>query len=663
MVNTNTSLSAEFENPVEVAPPQDEATAPHVPKKALPRITFSRIFCCLVCTFIGFVVFHIWHIENQTDDMAERCGVCAWGFGIPGDGDVIWDENDMPYDLTDPRSYGRYRMSAPGNMTHGCFDPYLQAAKDFNPQGIGLKNYNQVPPGTPLLDANGIAEDGDGMSGPVEHQYCSRAACQDACAAYPPCNNTAPPCTCPTKLPVEADASGNLTCGEPCPAGLEMEEVQNPSKLDCKDNVDGVDCDKAPIVQVITPRKCFKPQGANVVAIAGLLFVMVFAPASVVAFIYNRRQKKRNAELLRRQTELRDRGRTAGEMGGVSTADLGELMHTIPIHLTPPRLHPQLKHTSLRTQLSRHQQLTRMCLPPTYHTDGDGELDGHDHVAQHCVVSFPGGPEWQDLLDVVHERKVQDDYAWQRFRKSIGDFPGNSNRWAGPASGEDPPSLISCCADAKFISLCGGGKVQLLSWSCCCARRIKDLDAEYDGDLLREGDVDLACVFVENTPSPEKAHPTDQYTDDCSSKIGTTANDVQAVRVQNPMDSKRDGLTVELDLLPASTALAHQLSFSERRSHGGLQCYCARLGAMNSDLKCGYQDDDGCVRQGDDGCEWFEKWLANVDRAVVGGAKLHVIQKSDVPKDYWTLGQPLGHAQCLEVLILESRECNGCISF
>ena len=84
---------------------------------------------------------------------------------------------------------------------------------------------------------------------------------------------------------------------------------------------------------------------------------------------------------------------------------------------------------------------------------------------------------------------------------------------------------------------------------------------------------------------------------------------------------------------------------------------------MNSDLKCGYQDADGYVRQGDDGCEWFEKWLANVDRAVAGGAKLHVIQKSDAPKEYWTLGQPLGHAQCLEVLILESRKCNGCIGY
>lgn len=47
--------------------------------------------------------------------------------------------------------------------------------------------------------------------------------------------------------------------------------------------------------------------------------------------------------------------------------------------------------------------------------------------------------------------------------------------------------------------------------------------------------------------------------------------------------------------------------------------------------------------------------MVNVDAAVSAGATLHVVQKCDQPKEFWTKGVPLGHAQYLEVLTLEQR--------
>lgn len=85
------------------------------------------------------------------------------------------------------------------------------------------------------------------------------------------------------------------------------------------------------------------------------------------------------------------------------------------------------------------------------------------------------------------------------------------------------------------------------------------------------------------------------------------------------------------------------------------QCYCRRLGSLNDDLRSGYHTPEGLPRAGDDGCEWYQKWLANVDAAVAAGVMMHVIQKVDGPKEYWTNGVPLGHAQCLEVLTLAHR--------
>ena len=101
MVPANKLLSAESENPV--APPQDEATVPHAPKKVLPRITFSRVFCCLVCTFFGWMIFMS---TQQSEEMTYvRCGVCAWGKETVLD-ETGYDGTGRPYDATDPRSYG-----------------------------------------------------------------------------------------------------------------------------------------------------------------------------------------------------------------------------------------------------------------------------------------------------------------------------------------------------------------------------------------------------------------------------------------------------------------------------------------------------------------------------------------------------------------------------
>ena len=99
--------------------------------------------------------------------------------------------------------------------------------------------------------------------------------------------------------------------------------------------------------------------------------------------------------------------------------------------------------------------------------------------------------------------------------------------------------------------------------------------------------------------------------------------------------------------------VAYRSTFKQRRAHADFQCYCRWLGCLNEDPGCGYQDADGYPRQADGGCEWFKQWLENVDTAAGGNATLHVVQKCDAPKQFWTNGAPLGHAQCLEVRTLE----------
>lgn len=71
------------------------------------------------------------------------------------------------------------------------------------------------------------------------------------------------------------------------------------------------------------------------------------------------------------------------------------------------------------------------------------------------------------------------------------------------------------------------------------------------------------------------------------------------------------------------------------------------------------QDEAGYPRQGDDGCAWYETWLQNIIVSEARGTTLHVIQKQDQPRTYpdgspsWTLGQPVGHAQALEIITLQ----------
>ena len=87
-----------------------------------------------------------------------------------------------------------------------------------------------------------------------------------------------------------------------------------------------------------------------------------------------------------------------------------------------------------------------------------------------------------------------------------------------------------------------------------------------------------------------------------------------------------------------------------------MKCFCHRLGSLNTDKQCGYQDEDGNPKLGADGCLWFLMWLANVELARNEGQTLHVVNRREgYPNtDGWDdWAKKLGHAQYLEVLTLK----------
>jgi len=94
----------------------------------------------------------------------------------------------------------------------------------------------------------------------------------------------------------------------------------------------------------------------------------------------------------------------------------------------------------------------------------------------------------------------------------------------------------------------------------------------------------------------------------------------------------------------------------EGKATDSLQCYCQRLGTLNNDPNCGYKDAEGNPRLGDDGCEWFRRWLNNVKRAHELKQELHVVQRTTGyadTQDWDDWATQLGRAQYLEVLTLK----------
>lgn len=274
--------------------------------------------------------------------------------------------------------------------------------------------------------------------------------------------------------------------------------------------------------------------------------------------------------------------------------------------------------------------------------------DSVERPARDCVVSFPGGVEWAELLELVHARKLADAVAFHRLLATC------TIQYPSPTDQYHPVQ-----APLKVLELNAGG-VETSHTKVKFQQPIVDLADALAGELLWRSDTDLACVFVSGAGDfmgqSASLHPRDPRkvgVDVSKRRVGTAwtradADPPVALEIERPLSSNPSG-KVE----PNPKLATHEMSFEDRLALADCTCYCARLGSLNSDVRCGYQTADGRPRQGDDGCAWFEAWLANVEFAASAGATLHVIQKCHQSESLWTDGVPLGHAQCLEVMTLE----------
>lgn len=272
-------------------------------------------------------------------------------------------------------------------------------------------------------------------------------------------------------------------------------------------------------------------------------------------------------------------------------------------------------------------------------------------VADDCVVSFPGGKQWLDLLDHLEGQQAANNEArhklsvwWKSVEKFIHTELKGMDEIGGVSKKEQSKAWASVNVVRKKKSLRSDPMKEILD----AVPQIGDEFAAMKGKgpLAGDGIVNLACVFMDEDMSATKrsllqndsSHPKDKAIDKLGKRI------------------KKHKWTAPALPRGVEPAEGHCLSFNERLAFAnkqGIKCYCARLGSLNYDANCGYQGPGGFPKQGDDGCTWFKQWLENVEMAVKAGSTLHVVQKSDAPAQYWTLGQPLGHAQTLEVLTLQ----------
>ena len=94
----------------------------------------------------------------------------------------------------------------------------------------------------------------------------------------------------------------------------------------------------------------------------------------------------------------------------------------------------------------------------------------------------------------------------------------------------------------------------------------------------------------------------------------------------------------------------HKHDPAKRLSHGGLKCYCARLGCLSNDMQSTctvYQDAEGWPEKQKEGCEWFHEWY--MYNNIIGQLKagdhvtFHAVKRK---------GRGFGNASKLEVLTL-----------
>ena len=157
--------------------------------------------------------------------------------------------------------------------------------------------------------------------------------------------------------------------------------------------------------------------------VLSLVFILVFCYLFCVQGYLEGKKLDKEKEAIKRAEDQRARGRTAGEMGGVVVVDAG---------------------------------VRRVA---------------HNHVAEHCVVSFPGGQEWQLLIDMVHSRKLRDNATWKTLKES--EFINSTRNTDGSES----------VLDLQLVDK--------------YAKKVLGLRQDVDGGTLRGGDIDLACVFVD----------------------------------------------------------------------------------------------------------------------------------------------------------------------
>ena len=226
-----------------------------------------------------------------------------------------------------------------------------------------------------------------------------------------------------------------------------------------------------------------------------------------------------------------------------------------------------------------------------------------DYIAQDCVVSFPGGPQWQELVDIIQRRHGERKAAHARLHS----WTRGKGHHAGMES-----DLYNC--------FYGPGKTDRAS-------------RDFPGDPLMEGSVNLACVFMSEADAKKKKaglfraaksdiHPEDttvslmfgsKSEEKAHSKAAKQAAKARkTIAVECPpgveagamvMVDGPDGTQFQAQIPPgvdAGTTFqvvvpqqkpGHALSFTERVNHPKkkFQCYCARLGSMNFDANCGYQ--------------------------------------------------------------------------
>lgn len=237
--------------------------------------------------------------------------------------------------------------------------------------------------------------------------------------------------------------------------------------------------------------------------------------------------------------------------------------------------------------------------------------------AHDCIVSFPGGALWKELLDQLRHEQHQDALARSELAKTWNDIKAMLSANLG---------FLKDAVDGLLVDVTG----EILE-------SFPELKAELDaaigqGPLAGDGIVSLACVFTDVA-----AHPEDVQIHEVIKGLKETG--------QLDIPSNKDSVEIAGHCLPVDARV--------KTANKSFNCFCARLGSLNNDISNGYQDSEGFPKQGDDGCAWFKTWLDNVEKGHAACAQLHVVQKSDQPQEYWTLGQPLGHAQTLEVLTLE----------